>query len=76
MEKFLTGLVVGGIAVAGIVLLMLVLGAISAFPLMWIWNWMMPELFDLPVINFWQAFWGNFMCGILFKNHVVQPKTT
>lgn len=67
MEKFFTGLFLALATLAGFTLVMLLLGTITAFPVMWIWNWMMPELFALPVINFWQAFWGTFMCGILFK---------
>jgi hypothetical protein len=74
MEKILTAIVGGLVVAAGVVLLMLVLGALLAFPVMWIWNWMMPELFALPVINFWQAFWGTFMCNILFKGHSTSTK--
>ena len=68
MTTFLEGLaigLVGAVAVAGVLLLV---GALYAFPVMWIWNYMMPELFALPVISFWQAFWGTFLCGLLFKS--------
>ena len=67
MTTFMEGLVVALLGAVGIAVLMLVLGAIYAFPVMWIWNWLMPELFALPVITFWQAFWGTFMCSLLFK---------
>ena len=26
-----------------------------AFPTMWLWNWLMPSLFNLRIIGFWEA---------------------
>ena len=74
MTTFFEGLaigLVGAVAVAGVLLLV---GALYAFPVMWIWNYMMPELFALPVLTFWQAFWGTFMCGLLFKSSSTSSK--
>ena len=53
---------------------MLFVGTLYAFPLMWIWDYIMPDLFGLPTITFWQAFWGLFMCFILFKGQTVTSK--
>jgi len=25
------------------------------FPTMWLWNWLMPYIFDLPALDFWQT---------------------
>ena len=25
------------------------------YPVMLLWNWLIPEIFGLPIINFWQA---------------------
>ena len=72
MEKFLTGLFIGLIGAVVVAVVLLVVGVLYAFPVMWIWNWMMPELFALPALSFWQAFWGTFLCGLLFKNTSVQ----
>ena len=59
MEKILTGFIV----VTGILLSMsLLLG----LPLMILWNWLMPTLFNLPLIGFWQAVGLNLISGILF----------
>ncbi len=33
---------------------------------MWLWNWLMPALFGLPHIRFWQAFALLALCRILF----------
>jgi hypothetical protein len=71
MDKFIQGVLmaVGGLLV--VALTMFIVGGLLAWPIFWIWNYMMPELFDLPVITWWQAFWGNFLCGLLFKSSIV-----
>ena len=33
--------------------------ALFGFATMWLWNWLMPALFKLPVIGFWQAIGGG-----------------
>lgn len=62
MEFFfdvLEGMFLGVIFVA---LCALVLG----LPLMALWNWLMPTLFGLTKITFWQAIGLNILAGILF----------
>lgn len=62
MEFFfdvLKGMFLGVIFVA---LCALVLG----LPLMALWNWLMPMLFGLIKITFWQAIGLNILAGILF----------
>ena len=34
---------------------------------MWLWNWLMPEIFKLPAIGFWQAVGILLLAQILFK---------
>lgn len=34
---------------------------------MWLWNWLMPTLFKLPAIGFWQALGILLLAQILFK---------
>jgi hypothetical protein len=54
----------GFLIVLGVIILaVLFLG----FPLMLLWNWLMPYLFNLPTIGFWQAVGLNFMATILFR---------
>lgn len=36
-------------------------------PLWLLWNWLMPDIFGLPHITFWQAVGLNLLCSILFK---------
>jgi hypothetical protein len=50
-------------AILIIVLVALILG----FPLMWLWNWLMPSIFNLPEITFWQALGLNALSTILIK---------
>jgi hypothetical protein len=54
-------LIVGLIVLAAILL---------ALPLQLLWNWLMPQIFNLPMITFWQALGLNMMSGILFKSNV------
>ena len=37
------------------------------FPVMWLWNWLMPKLFNVVTINFWEALGINMLTGFLFK---------
>lgn len=34
---------------------------------MWLWNWLMPAIFKLPAIGFWQAVGILILAQILFK---------
>lgn len=36
-------------------------------PLWLLWNWLMPDIFGLPHITFWQAVGLNLLSSILFK---------
>ena len=55
-------------------ILSVVLSFIGAIPLYYLWNWLMPELFNLKVITFWQG-WGLLMlASILFKSNTTTTK--
>ncbi len=42
---------------------------LAGFIVVWLWNWLMPGIFRLPQIGFWQA-WGLLvLSSILFKRH-------
>ena len=45
----IVGLIVVGV---GVILGMIIL---FTFPTMWLWNWLMPYIFDLPALDFWQT---------------------
>lgn len=40
----------------------------SGILVFFLWNWLLPDLFDFPVITFLQAIGISFLCGILFSN--------
>lgn len=39
-----------------------------ALPVMWLWNWLMPDLFGIKTVDFWQAFGLMLLSGMLFKS--------
>jgi len=39
------------------------------FIVMWLWNWLMPTIFSLPAISFWQGWGLLLLSSILFKRH-------
>ena len=55
-----------GIFIAILATAVLILG----LPLMWLWNWLVPQIFGLPRIGFLQAIGLNLMASILFRTNV------
>lgn len=47
------------------VLIIASLSLIIAFPIKWLWNGVMPDLFGLPEITFWKA------CGLYLLWHLL-----
>jgi hypothetical protein len=47
--------------------LIAILIVILGYPVMLLWNWLIPELFELSEITFWQAIGLNILCTILFR---------
>ena len=54
-------LVVGGLFIGA-----LVLSLLMAFPIMWVWNWLVPATFAGPVLTFWQTAAVLFLTRSLF----------
>jgi hypothetical protein len=54
--------------ILALVAMMFGLVLLLAFPTMWTWNFLMPDLFNLPTIDLWQAVAINFLSTILFKS--------
>ena len=52
------------IIAAGIILFV---GIITAWPIQLLWNWLMPKIFGLPLISFWEAFGLMVLSGLLLK---------
>ncbi|MFK7786091.1 MAG: hypothetical protein AB8B56_13300 [Crocinitomicaceae bacterium] len=51
--------VLGIIAISGLAILF-------GFTVMWLWNWLMPELFGLPTLTFWKAVGVVILSKLLF----------
>jgi len=58
-------------ALIGLVAIVIVL---LGYPLMLLWNWLMPNIFGLPEITFWQAIGLNLLSTILFKPTTIKNK--
>ena len=58
-------------AVIGMIAIAIVL---LGYPLMLLWNWLMPIIFELPEITFWQAIGLNLLSTILFKSTTIKNK--
>lgn len=41
---------------------------VSTFPIMLLWNWLMPQLFKLPEINLLQVIGLSCLTGVLFRS--------
>ena len=59
----IVGWVFAGIGIAA------VLGLVLGYGLMWLWNWLMPDIFGLPEIGYWQAVGLFVLAHLLFKGH-------
>lgn len=56
----------------GFILIVAIVSLILALPTMLLWNWLMPILFGLTKITFWQALGINIFTSILFKSSNTQ----
>jgi len=54
------------IAVLGFTFIM---ACLLSLPVMWLWDWLMPEIFGLTTITFWQALGLNLLSGFLIKSN-------
>lgn len=52
--------------VLGIIILAIGVFILVAYLIMWLWNWLMPEIFSLPTIGFWQAVGIFVLAKIIF----------
>ena len=58
---FFIPLIIGGLTIA------LVMAFLFGLVVMVLWNWLMPEIFGLPEIGYWQAWGLVLLAQILFK---------
>jgi hypothetical protein len=65
-SEYSRGAKIGVMAAAALVFVPAFLALFGAVT-MWLWNWLMPEIFKLPAIGFWQAVGILILSQILFK---------
>ena len=54
--------------ILGVFALIAIIALLLSFPVMWLWNWLMPVIFGLIEIDFWQALGLNLLAGFLFRS--------
>jgi len=62
------GILLGVMVALGAIALVVLLGTLTALPVMLLWNWLIPSIFHLREIGFLEA-WGLLvLSGLLFKS--------
>ncbi len=56
-----------------ILVLVLVAATVFSFAVMWLWNHLMPAIFGLHSVSFWQALGLLVLCKILFSGFRGRP---
>lgn len=51
----------------GLLVVTVIIGMLMVWPLVWLWNFVMPDIFGLPEITYWQMFALYFLIQCLFK---------
>ncbi len=62
------GVGLGMIVLAGLISL------VAAIPTVLLWNWLMPAIFGIARITFWQAWGINWLAAILFQSRIYLPR--
>ena len=59
-------------AIAAFLGMIAIVIVLLGYPLMMLWNWLMPVIFGLPEITFWQAIGLNLLSTVLFKSTTIK----
>ena len=52
----------------------LVISLIFTWPTMWLWNYLMPKIFGLPTLTFWQTFVLQVLASCFLPNRSLGGK--
>jgi hypothetical protein len=58
------------VILTGVIALIILL---FGLPTMILWNWLMPIIFDLPEITFWQACGLQILISLLLAPSIIKP---
>lgn len=50
-----------------VIVVALLISLLEVIPVMLLWNWLMPLLFGLPTLSFWQSFGVCVLSSFLFR---------
>lgn len=66
MKRLLDDIVKLGLGCGLLVVAWSAVAVLIGFPIKWLWNWIMPTIFDLLEISFWMAFAMALLISFLF----------
>jgi hypothetical protein len=58
----------------GAIALLFIVAAVMSLPVMLLWDWLMPGIFGLREITWFEAWGLLFLSGLLFKSHTTTNK--
>lgn len=68
METLIKAIVTGLMAMLLVAVICAVVGIVMAIPIYYLWNWLMPTIFGISEITYWQA-WGLYwLSALLLKS--------
>jgi len=60
---------------SGVIALVVVIALLVSLPVWLLWNWLMPEIFAVKTISWFQALGISILCGLLFKSSASAKKS-
>lgn len=75
MSEIITGAVTALTGLIVFLVIFIVVACITALPVMWLWDWLMPTLFGLHEITLVQAWGLALLCSCLFKGNSVKASS-
>ena len=58
----------------GVLFIIIVFSLLIAFPIKWLWNGVMPDIFGLPEITFWKAYGMYLLSHLLLRGVTINEK--
>lgn len=55
------------VMLCGVFIVIVVFSLLIAFPIKWLWNGVMPDIFGLPEITFWKAYGMYLLFHLLLR---------
>ena len=62
------------VVIFGVIFISLLFAPLFAWIVMLLWNWLMPIIFLLPKVTFWQSWGLVILFGLLFRSNINYKK--